>query len=258
MKKYLEEFHKLKVFGKQKAIDIIKDTNTAKDILRRYKQDGLISQVRRNLYVATDLVTKSSIATPFEIGSQVTPSAYIAYHSALEYHGLSNQQFYKVYVSSKERFNDFDYEGLHYRCYESRLSAGILTPTGNPLVKVTDLERTVVDCLDYIDRTGGLEELLACFSPITYLKEDKLLEYLEGYDKQVLYQKAGFILSYFKTQMQLSDTFFVTCKSKTGKSIRYLTDATESNTFFKEWNLYAPSNILSSIEQGTTDYAELY
>jgi predicted transcriptional regulator of viral defense system len=258
MKKYLEEFHKLKVFGKQEATDITKDANTAKDLLRRYKQEGFLSQVRRNLYVATDLVTKSSIATQFEIGSQVTPSAYIAYHSALEYHGLSNQQFYEVYVSSKERFNDFDYEGLHYRCCESRLSAGILTPIGNSLVKVTDLERTVVDCLDYIDRAGGLEELVVCLTLITYLKEDKLLEYLAGYDKQVLYQKVGFVLSYFQTEMQLSDVFFSICKDKTGKSTRYLTDAAESTTFFKEWNLYAPADILSSIKQGTTDYAELY
>ncbi|MDR0989067.1 MAG: hypothetical protein LBM06_06375, partial [Prevotellaceae bacterium] len=67
MKKYLEEFHKLKLFGKQEAVGIIKDANSAKDLLRRYKQDGFLSQVRRNLYVATDLGTKSSIATPFEI-----------------------------------------------------------------------------------------------------------------------------------------------------------------------------------------------
>ncbi|MDR0988136.1 MAG: hypothetical protein LBM06_01555, partial [Prevotellaceae bacterium] len=60
-------------------------------------------------------------------------------------------------------------------CCESRLSTGILNPTGNPLVKVTDLERTVIDCLDYIDRAGGLEELVACLTLITYLKEDKLM-----------------------------------------------------------------------------------
>jgi hypothetical protein len=35
-------------------------------------------------------------------------------------------------------------------------------------------------------------------------------------------------------------------------------DAAEFTTFFKEWNLYGPADILSSMKQGATDYAELY
>jgi predicted transcriptional regulator of viral defense system len=115
---------------------------------------------------------------------------------------------------------------------------------------VTDLERTVLDCINQIDRSGGLEEMIECFALITYLNENKLQDYLKQFNKQVLYQKTGLVLSYFQKEMKLSDAFFELCKSKIGKSIRYLIDKQESNAYFSEWKLYAPKNILSFLEQG--------
>jgi predicted transcriptional regulator of viral defense system len=66
------------------------------------------------------------------------------------------------------------------------------------LVRVTDEERTVIDCIDRIDRAGGLEELLHAIAAMTYLNENKLLNYLEIYDKQFLYQKTVFAFLFSK------------------------------------------------------------
>jgi predicted transcriptional regulator of viral defense system len=254
MKKYLEEFHQLKIFQKKDVLSLIPENNASKELLRRYKKTRLIAQIRRDLYTVTDLANKASLATKYEIASRITPSSYLAYHAALEYHGLANQVFYEIYVSSDERFNNFEYEGISYTYCESKISLGVVNPPMDPIVKVTDLERTVVDCIDSIRRSGGLEELVMCFSLITYLKEEQLLKYLNKYQKQVLYQKAGFILSYFQNEMKLSDNFFNECRTRIGGSIRYLTDRYESNTYFKEWKLYAPENILSFLEQGGNEY----
>ncbi|MDR2888186.1 MAG: hypothetical protein LBV26_09385, partial [Bacteroidales bacterium] len=149
---------------------------------------------------------------------------------------------------------NFEYEGISYTYCQSGISHGVVNPPMDSMVKVTDLERTVVDCIDSINRSGGLEELVACFSLITYLKEEQLLTYLEAYQKQFLFQKTGFILSYFQKEMKLSDNFFKECRQRIGKSVRYLTDANESNTYHKEWKLYAPENILSYLEQGGNEY----
>ena len=112
--KYIEELHRLKIFHKKDVVALIKDENVAKEILRRYKKQGLISQVRRDLYVATDLATKASLAGKFEIAGSITPSSYLAYHAALEYHGLAHQVFYHLYISSNEEFRNFDYDGISY------------------------------------------------------------------------------------------------------------------------------------------------
>ncbi|MDR0371346.1 MAG: hypothetical protein LBH80_05785 [Prevotellaceae bacterium] len=249
-KRYLEVFHQLKIFQKKDVLSLTQDENAAKELLRRYKKMGLISQIRRDLYSATDLANKASLATKYEIAGRITPSACLSYHAALEYHGLANQVFYELYVSSDERFNNFEYEGIRYTYCESKISRGVIRPPMDALVKVTDLERTVVDCIDCIGRSGGLEELIVSFSLITCLKETRLLEYLNEYKKQVLYQKTGFILSYFKDGMKIGEDFFNACRANVGNSIRYLTNTYESDTYFKEWQLYAPENILSFLEQG--------
>ena len=252
--KYLEELHRLKILHKREVVALTKDENAAKEILRRYKKQGLISQVRRDLYVATDLANKVSLASKFEIAGHITPSSYLSYHAALEYHGLANQVFYELYISSGEVFNNFSFEDISYTFCPSKLQTGIVNPVTDPLVRVTDLERTILDCIDRIDLSGGLEELVECFAIITYVNEDKLSYYLSQFNKQVLYQKTGFILSYFQKEMRLSDIFFEQCKAQTGKSTRYLTERQESNAYFKEWKLCAPQNILSFLEQGGNEY----
>jgi len=252
--KYLEELHRLKIFHKKEVVELTNDENVAKEILRRYKKQGLISQVRRDLYAATDLASKVSLASKFEIAGNITSSSCLAYHAALEYHGLAHQVFYELYISSKEIFNNFDYEGISYTFCKSKSDVGVVNPVTDPLVRVTDLERTILDCIDRIDLSGGLEELIECFAIITYVNENKLLDYLYHFDKQVLYQKTGFILGYFQKEMKLSEVFFKLCKSKIGKSTRYLTDTQESNIYFKEWKLCAPENILSFLEQGGNEH----
>lgn len=252
--KYIEALHGLKIFHKKDVVALTKEENSAKEILRRYKKQGLVSQVRRDLYVATDLASKMSLASKFEIASHITPSSYLSYHAALEYHGIAHQIFYELYVSSKESFNNFDYEGISYTFCPSKSEIGVVTPITDSLIRVTDLERTILDCINRIDLSGGLEELVECLAIITYVNESKLLDYLCYFNKQILYQKTGFILRYFQKEMKLSDAFFESCKSKIGKSTRYLTDNQESNTYFKEWRLCAPRNILLFLDQGENSY----
>lgn len=254
MKRYLEELHKLRIFRLNDVENLVGNLNSAKDLLQNYKKQKLVCQVRRDLYAVTDLASKISLANKFEIAGKITPTSYLSYQSALEYHGLAHQVFYDLWVSSSNRFNSFDFEGIRFQYCESKTMEGIINASANSFIRVTNLERTVIDCVDKIERCGGLEELIQCFSLITYLDEELLLNYLQEFNKQFLYQKVGFILEHFKQEVKLSDTFFSICKQKLGKSTRYLTDITESTHYFKVWKLCAPSNILSVLEQGGENY----
>jgi predicted transcriptional regulator of viral defense system len=248
MKRYLEELHKLRIFRLNDVQNLVGNLNSAKDLLQNYKKQKLVLQVRRDLYVAADLVSKLSVASKFEIAGGLTPTSYVAYQSALEFHGLSHQLFYDLWVSSSSRFNAFDFEGISYRYCESKSLEGVISTNTN--IRVSNLERTVIDCIDKIERCGGIEELVQSFSLISYLDDELLLHYLEEINTQFLYQKAGFILEYFRDEWKLSDHFFNVCKQKLGKSTRYLTEVNESTNYFKQWKLCAPKNILSVLEQG--------
>jgi predicted transcriptional regulator of viral defense system len=253
VKDYLEHIHKLQIFNKDNIVQFTGSENSAKELLRRYKKSGLITQIRRNRYAANDLANKTIAVSKYEIGSNLTPTSYLAYHAAIEYHGLATQIFNTIYVATEQRFADFDFEGTSFVCCRSKMLTGVENQKFDSLIRVTNIERTIIDCIDNIGLSGGLEELILALVLIPFVKEDLLVEYLNLYNKHILYQKAGFILSSFQKELNLSDNFFIECKSKTGKNIARLTNTSDDTKFSNEWKLYAPANILSCLEQGGTE-----
>ena len=247
--KYLAALQAKKLFTLSDAEQLTGNLLTAKAMLQSYKKTGYIVSIRRNLYAAIDLVTKLPLANRFEIGSSVNPDAYLSHHTALEYHGVANQVFYTVTVSSTERFSTFEYDGITYERYDPKINGSVIIPPTMPLVSVTDIERTVIDCIYDITRAGGLEELLEALRLIPTLHEDKLLFCLEQYDQIFLWQKAGFILSYFADSLHLSSGFFSACQSRINNRKQYLTGSGDT-VYYPEWKLYAPKNLLSILNDG--------
>ena len=49
--------------------------------------------------------------------------------------------------------------------------------------------------------------------------------------------------------MKLSDEFISLCHQIGAPHVKYLTKPGKSDTFHKDWNIYAPKNILSYLEQ---------
>jgi len=120
---------------------------------------------------------------------------------------------------------------------------------------VTDIERTILDGINDFDKVMGLEELLRCLSLVPSLDEQRLLEYLSAYDKQVLYQKTGYLLEHLISELRLSDRFFEICAAKIGESKRYLLrDSYPMDSQYNEkWRLVAPKNLMTLIEGGYQD-----
>ena len=82
---FLDKFHELKIFTLDDATHIVKSKTYAMTILRGYIDESLVVKIRRNLYGVTNLATKHIEANRYEIASALTSTAYISYHSALEF-----------------------------------------------------------------------------------------------------------------------------------------------------------------------------
>ncbi len=247
--KYLAALQQKKLFTLQDAEQLTGNLMTAKTLLQSYKKAGYIISIRRNLYAAVDLASGEPLANRYEIGSSVNHGAFISHHSALEYHGVANQVFYTVTVSSADRFTEFEFGGITYEQYAPKIMSGVIAPPRMPLVSVTDIDQTVIDCFYDIPRAGGLEELLEALRLIPALHEEALLNYLEEYNQIYLWQKAGFVLQHFASDFNLSTHFFEICKSKIHERKKHLTDFGET-VYYPEWKLYAPKNLLSILNDG--------
>ena len=119
--------------------------------------------------------------------------------------------------------------------------------------RVTNKERTILDSIKDMDRISGFEEVISNVGAINRVKEERLIQYLETYDNQFLYQKVGYILFHMKSKLKLSEMFFSLCKEKAGKSSRYLTSDCKTGKFYAEWNLVVPNSLFQTKNGGLID-----
>ena len=157
-------------------------------------------------------------------------------------------------VSSETPFATFGFDGNAYTCLASRIRDGVTTrPDG---VRVTDIERTVLDGIHGIEKIMGLEELLRCLALIPSMNEDRLLAYLAVYGKRFLYQKTGYVLRHFQREFNLSEAFFAECAARIGKSTRYLTGKA-GEIYSREWQLVVPADLMAITRKGGDEYADI-
>ena len=175
------------LFRTQEILDNFTTERSMQVKLKALTENGRIEKIKNGLYATVNSLTGDIFASRFEIASALFANACVAYHSALEFHGLGNQMFSEVQVFTEKRYNPFIYNGLEYKFFSYTAKGGIMRLEQNAEIVVTDLERTVVDCIDRIDLAGGLEELVTALNGITHLDEQALLSYLKEYNKKFVY-----------------------------------------------------------------------
>lgn len=254
--KYYEELLKLEVFNLSDVEQLTGSADAAKQILMRYVEKGFVKKVKRNLYYCVNLENKNITVNRFIVGSNINPTAYLSHHSALEYHGLAHQTFYEVYVASDRVFRNFEFEDITYKYVRPHFDNGVMVPESNSKIRVTNVERTFIDCIKNINLVGGMEELFQCLDSVMTLNNDRLLEYLNIYDIQFLYQKAGYIFERYKTDFGIKDELIDACQHKVGDGIRYFDeDAREGKgVLVKKWKLIIPKGIDNDFSQGVTEF----
>lgn len=248
--KYYEEFAKLGCFSFEDAVRMIGTEKATLQILHDYVKKEYIAKVRKGLYVALSMVDGEPVANKFVIASMLSNTAVVSHHSAFEYYGYANQVSYELQVSSGSRFHPFSFNGINYERKAPVITQGVNHNADG--VTVTDIERTVLDSINDFENNMGFEELIQCITATPILNEEKMLRYLEEYNKCFLYQKTGFIFSMLQSEFGFSDEFLKECKRKSGSSSRYLVKGTQGGQtdFNNYWHLTMPKDYWNNITNG--------
>ena len=234
----------------KKPIFCVEDVNvfynnieSARSAIKRMMKEKMVAKIRNNMYTCISGETGAPVANRFQIASHITPTSYVSHHTAMEYYGITDQVFYDVYVSSETAFREFTFDGYTYRYVASKILEGVEKPAFSGGIAITNIERTIVDCVKDMDKIAGIEEVVQNIESMGRMQEKRILKYLELFQNQFLYQKLGYLLSERKEQMGLSDAFFDNCKEKIGKSKRYLTRDQEGGRYDDEWKLVVPEGL---------------
>lgn len=238
------ELLKKTVFHIEDVNEYYDNVHSARSAVGRLMKEGMVVKIRNNMYTCINGETGAPVANRFQIASNITPTSYISHHTAMEYYGMADQVFYDVYVSTETSFREFEFDGYSYHCIISKGRNGVVSPAFSGGIHVTDMERTLVDSVKDMDKISGMEEVVQNVRSMRHMQEKRLLAYLNYYQNQFLYQKTGYLLKDLSSQMNLSDEFFDICKSKIGKSKRYLTSDVKTGKYNDEWKLVIPGEML--------------
>ncbi len=204
----------------------LKDTyKTASDfsvfVYRAIKR-GDVKQVKRGLYALVNPSTGIIFATKFQIASRLFDDAYFSYHDALEYYGLANQSFVSIFTYlTKSHARDLEFEDVTYKAKKSNCDLFIRDRIKEEGIRVVSLERAIIDSIDCISLAGGLEEVEYALDDCPKLNLKDVETLLKAYNKNVLYQKVGYLFEkHFGND--IPEAFYKECLKHSGNTVIYL------------------------------------
>lgn len=239
-----ESFLSQTIFRTKDIEHLFPSERSMQNRLKTLMKEKRVARIKNGLYATINPITGDVFANRYEIGTALIPDGYIGYHSALEFFAYGNQMSSEVQVFSNKRSLPFIYDNLEYRFYNPSINDGVLELERNGKIRVTNIERTIVDCIDRLDLCGGIEEVMIALGEIHVLKEELILSYLKEYGKKCLFQKVGFLLSIAKKD-ELSSTFFDECRIHVPTRMCDMRENKKlPREYNKEWNfLYTKSSI---------------
>lgn len=229
---------------------------TIRQALQYYLRNKRIVAIRRGLYavVPPNETPEGLSVDPYLVASKSATDSIIAYHSALELHGVAYSLFQQFTFITRQKIKPFLYQEQRFQpvAIQKILSKkkaenfGVETINRAGLeIKITTLDRTFVDVLTRIDLSGGWEEVCRSINSIGVLDVEKVVAYGLKLDSPVVAAKVGFFLEQRQGAFAVSDKTLKRLLMKKPKSPYYLVKAgKESGEFVKKWNLIVPRSIL--------------
>ena len=234
-----------RIFRKSDVVELLGDKRRAEVLLLTYQKRGYIQKIRRNLYCVLNLATGLPEVSRYEVACAIQSDAYIAYHTALEYHGLAHQFWYDVQVAAARPFVRFEHAECSFVAVSSKTMYGIDEPRFDRGVRVTNIERTIIDCISHMDLAGGAEEFKHCMEGVRKLRSSELMNVLKAYNTPVVYQKVGCVLALLSLPIDDPDLVLHLCRSNAGSAVNFLTNRDDSTVYQGKWKLYVPECLTS-------------
>lgn len=127
---------------------------------------------------------------------------YISHYSALDIHEMVTQPVMTVYVSTPIRRIPKNILGATFRFIytkpEEHWGVEDVWVTGSQKVKTSDLERTILDCVDRPDLCGGISEVAkGVWTKRDEIDYSKLASYAKRFGRKSVVKRLGFILETF-------------------------------------------------------------
>jgi predicted transcriptional regulator of viral defense system len=172
-------------------------TKSLQKVLYRLQQSDAIERIEKGKYTLHEFVIGSLLVEPYSI----------AYWSALNFYGLTEQIPRTVFIQTITRKFNFNPEvfGVHYKIIKVKKEKmfGIRkewieeTP-----INITDKEKTMIDCLDKPQYCGGIIEVAKALKNNKFDRK-KLEEYAQRIGNSGVIRRLGYLCELLNIKIKL-------------------------------------------------------
>lgn len=230
----------------------------AKNLLSILAKKGALSRIGKGRYVVIppDVLyeRKSFVQDPYIVVDSfmenLNEKYYIAYQSAAHLHGIAEQLPFIVRAAVLKQRKSFSVgkTKVEYVTLKQKKFFGIQRIRYREyFLNESDLEKTLLDCLDRPEFCGGISEVTRTISnAIERIDKKRLLDYLEKFDNYALAQRLGFVLEKLKKEYPVDESLLKKIERFRSAYVYLLDPFSEKRgKVSKRWNIIENVNCLS-------------
>ena len=229
---------------------------TGETLLAYYTRIGRVVRIRRCLYASLPdgVDPDSHPVSPYLVAARLTADAVLSHHTALEYHGRAHSVWQHFVYSAARPAKPLVFRSLLFR--GTKFPAGLLRTgmlhletqevdeRGLP-IRVTSLERTLVDSLHRPDLAGGWEEVWRSLESVEFFDLDAVLEYALLLDNATTTAKVGFYLDQHREALMVDDRHLNELRCRRPQQPHYMERSRRPSRMVSDWNLIVPEDVLT-------------
>lgn len=228
---------------------------TADNILAQHVAKGNLLRVRRGLYaiVPRGVDPARVQIDPYLLTSKLAKDAVVAYHAALQFHGRAYSLSSHYPYLTRRHQHPFEFRAMKFFSVQFPARFRSNADSGGEIkehrhaggtVRVTTLERTMVDTLDAPNYGGGWEEIWRSLEAVEFFDLDAVVEYALRLGPALTAARVGFFLEQHRESLIVEDRFLQTLRDHAPSQPRYFDNRREPGMLVKKWNLIVPRRIL--------------
>ncbi|MFH1538217.1 MAG: transcriptional regulator [bacterium] len=229
---------------------------TRKALVAYHQKQGRIVSVRRGLYYSVPPGADASKYSPdpFLLASKMTGDAILAYHTALEFYGKAYSVFEEFHYLSRRPAQPLTVSSVRFRgatmpkplVEKDQESFGVKTEFRAGLkIRVTGLERALVDVLDRPALCGGWEEIWRSLEMVEFFDLDQVVAYALLLENATTAAKVGFFLEQHRDILMVEESHLKPLLERRPIKPHYVARSDKKpGRFVSRWNLVVPAEII--------------
>jgi predicted transcriptional regulator of viral defense system len=229
------------------------------ELLQYHSRQSHIERIRRGLYATVPPGKMAGVQSvdPFLIASRLTDDSVLAYHAALTFHGFAHSVREEFTVLTRHgMIRPLAFRGAIYRAVHparalgaQAMALGVDTRDRQGLdVRVTSLERTLVDVLDRPVLAGGWEEAWQSLESVPFFDLDRVVEYTLLLENATTAARVGYFLEQHQKQLMAANDHLEALRRHRPRQPHYLERSGGPGHLAAGWNLIVPETLADLAE----------